>query len=146
MCGRVPFGEEEEDPYRIYEEILEKNLEFPNYIDPIGELAPLLITQLLSKFSEARCPVTIETLKKNDYFAGFEWEGLACKTIVPPYRPDIGEAEELIQEDLDEPPSPWDLQLNQASEETSDSLPDVFDTEIEDYKKTIPANWDQQFV
>lgn len=33
LCGRVPFGEEEDDPYQIYEEILDLNLEFPQEIE-----------------------------------------------------------------------------------------------------------------
>ena len=144
LCGRVPFGEEEEDPYRIYEAILENPLEFPDDIDPIGEVSPVLIKQLLSKFPESRG--AIDKLKKHDWFTGFDWDGLANKTNVPPYKPDIGEPGEDPQEDLDEPLSPWDLQLNQDSEETSDSLPDICDTEIEEYKKTIPYNWDQQFI
>lgn len=146
LCGRVPFGEEEEDPYRIYEEILEKPLEFPDDIDPIGEVAPIFIRQLLSKFAESRCNGPLEKLKKHDWFAGFDWEQLSCQKITPPYRPDIGEVGEDCQDDLDEPQSPWDMQLNQDSEDTSDSLPEICDTEIEEYKKTIPFNWDQQFL
>ena len=33
MCGMVPFGEELEDPYEIYGEVLKKSLKFPNYVD-----------------------------------------------------------------------------------------------------------------
>ena len=29
MCGGVPFGEEEEDPYAIYEKILQYKLRYP---------------------------------------------------------------------------------------------------------------------
>ena len=32
MCGGVPFGEEEEDPYNIYEAILSAPLRYPNYV------------------------------------------------------------------------------------------------------------------
>ena len=32
MAGYVPFGEEAEDPYEIYQEILKKPLAFPNYM------------------------------------------------------------------------------------------------------------------
>ena len=32
MCGYVPFGEEAEDPYEIYEEIIKSEYEFPNYL------------------------------------------------------------------------------------------------------------------
>jgi hypothetical protein len=66
----------------------------------------------------------------------------------PPYKPDIPDIRDNDDEfeDLDESQAPWDKQLDEASNNTSDSLPEVLDTEIEEYKKTIPYNWDQQFV
>lgn len=33
MCGFVPFGEEAEDPFDIYEEIIKKNISYPNYLE-----------------------------------------------------------------------------------------------------------------
>lgn len=33
MCGYVPFGEEAEDPFDIYEDIVKKQLTFPNYLE-----------------------------------------------------------------------------------------------------------------
>lgn len=148
MCGKVPFGEEESDPYRIYEEILEKNIEFPEGSESIGEVAPGFIKQLLSKFPDSRSPGPIEKLKKHEWFSGFDWEALALKAHNPPYKPDIPDVNENDDEleDLDDSQAPWDKQLDEASNNTSDSLPEVVDTEIEEYKKTIPYNWDQQFV
>lgn len=32
MCGGVPFGEEEEDPYEIYEAVLGAPLRYPNFV------------------------------------------------------------------------------------------------------------------
>lgn len=32
MCGYVPFGEEAEDPYEIYEQIVRNTLKFPQYL------------------------------------------------------------------------------------------------------------------
>ena len=31
MCGGVPFAEDLEEPYQIYEEIIKKNLKFPHF-------------------------------------------------------------------------------------------------------------------
>ena len=47
MAGYVPFGEEAEDPYEIYQEILKKSLSFPNYMK--CGAANSFIIQLLSK-------------------------------------------------------------------------------------------------
>ena len=33
ICGMVPIGEEEEDPYEIYRAILEYKLTYPNFIE-----------------------------------------------------------------------------------------------------------------
>jgi cGMP-dependent protein kinase len=32
MCGGVPFAEDAEDPYEIYEEITKKSLNYPNHL------------------------------------------------------------------------------------------------------------------
>ena len=32
MCGGVPYAEEAEDPYEIYEEIMKKDISFPPYM------------------------------------------------------------------------------------------------------------------
>lgn len=32
MCGYVPFGEEAEDPYEIYEDIIKKEIGYPDYL------------------------------------------------------------------------------------------------------------------
>lgn len=32
MCGSVPYAEEAEDPYEIYEDILKKNLSYPGFV------------------------------------------------------------------------------------------------------------------
>jgi len=31
MCGSVPFGENLEDPFELYEEIIKNQIEFPDY-------------------------------------------------------------------------------------------------------------------
>ena len=32
MCGMVPFGEEADEPYEIYEEIIKKEIYYPTYL------------------------------------------------------------------------------------------------------------------
>jgi len=32
MCGYVPFGDDAEDPYEIYQEIVSKTIVYPNYM------------------------------------------------------------------------------------------------------------------
>ena len=52
MCGGVPFAEDAEDPYEIYEEIIKKPLTYPNYLK--DNLAKTFINQLLNKVPELR--------------------------------------------------------------------------------------------
>lgn len=33
MCGKVPYGDEHEDPFYIFEEIIQAELEFPKWIN-----------------------------------------------------------------------------------------------------------------
>ena len=42
LCGAVPFGEEEEDPYRIYEKVLERKLIYTRYMNPRCTAKPLI--------------------------------------------------------------------------------------------------------
>jgi len=72
LCGRVPFGEDEEDPYKIYEAILDMNLDYPSDIEGPSDSAKSLIGQLLSKLGEHRSGGSIENLKKHEWFAGFD--------------------------------------------------------------------------
>lgn len=78
ICGYVPFGEEVEDPYEIYEDILNKELNFPNYITDAN--AKAIITQLLSKKQELRLGGSFSLLKSHPWFNGFEW--VICQLIV----------------------------------------------------------------
>lgn len=71
MAGYVPFGEEAEDPYEIYQEILKKPLAFPNYMK-CGS-ANSFIIQLLSKTPEARLCGSYSSLKKHPFLAKVDW-------------------------------------------------------------------------
>lgn len=71
MSGYVPFGEEAEDPYEIYQEILKKPLTYPAYMK--NATANSFITQLLSKTPEARLCGSYSSLKKHAFLAKVDW-------------------------------------------------------------------------
>ena len=71
MCGMVPFGEEAEDPYEIYEEIIKKEMTYPNYLK--DKKAKKLMDQLLNKVPEIRLGGSYATLKANAWFENFDW-------------------------------------------------------------------------
>ena len=71
MAGYVPFGEEAEDPYEIYQEILKKPLKFPNYMKDLN--TNNFIIHLLNKVPEARLGGSYGSLSKHAFFNGIDW-------------------------------------------------------------------------
>jgi len=86
MCGGVPFAEEADDPYEIYEEIMStKDIKFPAFLK--DRKAKNLIIQLLSKIPELRLGGSYAALKANAWFEHFDWDKLYDKKMKPPYKP-----------------------------------------------------------
>ena len=148
LCARVPFGDEEDDPYRVYSEILDLKITFDVEHSTPSEFAQSLIKQLLRKHPETRG--TFDSLKKHDFFSGFDWEGLEIGKLTAPYTPDVGdvkdEADELSQHSIeDDEDRAWDDLLDQDSKESMHNSPEIFDTELEEFKISIPPDWDNGF-
>lgn len=100
LCNQVPFGESESDPYKIYTIALESKLKFPNHLKKTN--CKNLIKKLLHKNPAMRGDY--ESLKKNSWFLGMDWDKLISKEIKPPYIPKITDfrkaSEKNIQSDL----------------------------------------------
>lgn len=145
VCGGVPFGEEAEDPYIIYEKILEMQLSYKN-VDLSNFPAKAFLEQLLAKVPEMRFGGGYDAMKKHEWFQSFDWDALISQKLTPPYTPDVGEiAEEESDAEADEEPKGlWDDKLAALSEESDDSVV-VDDAELEAFKRTIPSYWDQGF-
>lgn len=82
LCGPSPFGNDFEDPYKIYDEILKKDLEFPEFVtnQPVKDL----ISQLLSKKPYKRLiGKSWPKLKSHQYFEDikFNWVNLISKQL-----------------------------------------------------------------
>lgn len=144
LCGKLPFGQDQEDPYKIFEEILENRLDFPNDVQPLSEAAMNLIRTLLNKFPENRHSGPIEKLKMHEFFTSFDWEDLYCNTAIPPFKSSTDENFES-QESLTDQIETWDIAIQNDTEESSESLPEICDSEIEEYSSMIPSNWDDAF-
>ena len=71
MCGKVPFGEDEDDPYFIYQEIITKKIKYPSYMKDIG--AKKLMDQLINKLPDIRLGGSFAALKANNWFKNFNW-------------------------------------------------------------------------
>lgn len=99
VVGRVPFGEDQEDPYVVYQMILKSDLTFPTYV---MQTLPsiIMIEQLLSKDPSKRS--NIEAIKANPWIADFDWvktmqEGLLNRNHQAPYCPTPIRYEEDIE-------------------------------------------------
>ena len=137
MYGGVPFGEEEEDPYIIYEKVIEGKLVYPNFIDS-KELPKSMIEQLLSKSPAMRTGGSGGSLKNHPWFIGFDWEALFNRQIDSPYKPKIPDLSREIQVALK---LCKDINEIILKEEALD------DPAISKTRKSlrIDENWDQEF-
>jgi cGMP-dependent protein kinase len=88
LIGVVPFGEDESDPYAIYEQVQKHRLVFPSWIDNTRKVKEF-ISQLLNINPSNRFSGSIELVKGHLWFAGFDWEKLLSKEIRPPFIPKV---------------------------------------------------------
>lgn len=84
VYGGVPFGDNEEEPYQIYEKVLQRELEFPSFGKP--EMKSL-VTQLLSKTPSARTGGSIDKVKSHKWFQDFAWSRLFSGQVQAPFIP-----------------------------------------------------------
>jgi len=85
MCGMVPFGEEAEDPYEIYEEIITKPIKYPSYVK--DKKARKIMDQLINKVADVRLGGSFASLKAHQWFDNFNWDDLLDKKLKSPYVP-----------------------------------------------------------
>ena len=78
ICGGVPFGEGETDPYIIYERVLERNVKWPRFVDKT-EPIKLIIDQLMHKNPVMRMPGGITEFKTNKWFNDIDFEAILMK-------------------------------------------------------------------
>ena len=82
MCGLVPFGEELEDPYDVYQAIAVKQLEFPPYFMlRKNKTVKKLIEQLLNRSPDARLGGSYAALKAHSWFDNLDWVSSISKLI-----------------------------------------------------------------
>lgn len=137
MCGGVPFGEEEEDPFAIYEKVLERRLIYPAFVDGRMPSKPV-IEQLLSKNPAMRTGGSIENLKSNHWFTGLSWDQLLSRQIEPPYKPRVSDLSRDIQASLKSRKTLNDIiSQEEANEEIAPSKSRK--------PKQTSSNWDEEF-
>lgn len=86
VCGTVPFGENQDDPMQVYEEVLKQPLRF-NTVMPKSSSLRAFLESLLHKNPAFRCSVS--RLKQHQWLSAFDWEKLYLKQLNPPLMPKI---------------------------------------------------------
>jgi len=82
FCGKVPFGEDTEDPMEIYRAVSKEDLTFPSFVH--DDLFMGLMTKMLKKSPTSRL-WKFDQIKENPYFKDFDWEKLMSFSLAPPY-------------------------------------------------------------
>jgi cGMP-dependent protein kinase len=55
MCGMVPFGDDCEEPYDVYQQVISQKLSFPSYFYvPKNKMAAKMMTQLMNRSADGR--------------------------------------------------------------------------------------------
>ena len=95
ICGRVPFGEEEEDPYIVLRMVTEDDVLFPSFLTENNPCRDL-ISKLLSKNPNDRS--SIEDIKRHKWFRNFDWPALTACTMRAPRTPYVPNLQRAVAE------------------------------------------------
>ena len=131
----VPFANNEQDPYKVYEKILAYNLTYPVSLKHNSKVK-IFIDQLLAYNPAGRG--TAESIKSHKWFTNFEWESLLSKQLKPPYVPIVNSLNSelaksnIVSQDVDL------LFIKEENFENSDDF-QIFDLDEDDY------DWDFEF-
>ena len=82
FCGKLPFGEEYDDPMDIYRAVSKEELTFPNFVT--DEKFMELMIKMLKKNPTNRL-WKFKQIKQDPYFADFDWNKLISLSYPPPY-------------------------------------------------------------
>ena len=91
FCGRLPFGEDYEDPMDIYRAVSEEELVFPNFVT--DEKFIKLMIKMLKKNPTNRL-WKFKQIKEDPYFSNFDWNKLISLSYPPPYTFKMKESKE----------------------------------------------------
>ncbi|KAG0149725.1 hypothetical protein CROQUDRAFT_669044 [Cronartium quercuum f. sp. fusiforme G11] len=95
LCGYPPFYNnsnliENNNPFKIYEKILNCDINFPNHIDLISKDLILKLLNIDRSKRLGNLKGGIQDIKNHDWFTGVDWDSLSKQTIRAPILPRIG--------------------------------------------------------
>ena len=83
FCGKLPFGEDYEDPMEVYRAVAKEDLTFPSFVHD-EEFMNLMIKML--KKSPLNRLWKFQNIKEDPYFKNFDWNKLISLALDPPYK------------------------------------------------------------
>lgn len=134
LYAMVPFGEQETDPYMVYELVQQGKLNFPPESDNKDKVKDL-IAQLLSKNPATRIGGSFDNLKIHPWFIGINWEKLLKRELPTPYVPILPSIGNEVEAALK---SRKTLDELITKIEKNEDIPKSRD-------KKMPPNWDEEF-
>lgn len=135
MFGYVPFGDDESDPYSIYERVIERRLVFPQWVDNKNKVKEF-ISQLLSKNSASRLGGSFEKFKAHPWFIGLNWDKITTKELKAPYIPSLGSLDLEVESAI--------TNLKNLEEYIS-RIENAEDIPKAKRKSSPSSNWDEEF-
>lgn len=135
LFGYVPFGEDESDPYSIYEKVQELRLVFPQWVDNKNKVKEF-VSQLLSKNPSSRLGGSFDKLKSHPWFIGLNWDKITSKELKAPYVPRLANIDLEIENAF----------RNQKNiDEVISRVENSEDVPKNKRRDQPPANWDSDF-
>ena len=83
FCGKLPFGEDYDDPMDIYRAVSQEELTFPSFVK--DEKFMQLMNKMLRKSPTNRL-WKFKQIKEDPYFKDFDWNKLISLSYPPPYK------------------------------------------------------------
>ena len=91
FCGKLPFGEDYDDPMDIYRAVSKEELSFPDFVK--DEKFIKLMNKMLKKNPTQRL-WKFKQIKEDPYFDDFDWNKLISLSYPPPYKIKMKEEKE----------------------------------------------------
>ena len=93
LCGRLPFGEEETDPFIVFKVVCEEEALYPGFLLE-NNSCKALIQQLLSKNPMDRG--NIEDVRRHRWLRNFDWTALSKVALKPPKIPEVDDYQKAL--------------------------------------------------
>jgi cGMP-dependent protein kinase len=97
LYGKLPFGDNLNDPIEIYQNILNTRVNFPQNVNPLSKSRDFL-SSILNKNQSQRGKIS--DLRIHPWFVGLNWEFLMARQIKAPFLPVSKEFKDIVHDSI----------------------------------------------